>query len=423
MSQKTKKETAAMVAESKHSKIYDAIVVGAGPAGSCAAAYLANQGLDILVIEKQKFPRFVIGESLLPQCMVALEKAGLLPAVQKAGFQVKDGALFEMGDSTSTIYFEKKFSEGPYSTFQVIRSDFDHVLIKEAERFGAEVRFETELRAIRFLDECELDIFDEKTQSSDMVRGKFVFDASGYGKTLPRLLNLSKPADFPVRNASFTHVRNDLRDETVDDNKILIAIHPEIRDVWYWLIPFTNNIASAGVIYPPHLAETFATPNDAWDTLMAQSPNMSRRLVHAEKVREVNCISGYAWSTDKQYGDRYCLMGNTAGFLDPVFSSGVTIALMSAIKACEVFVASLNGESANWEEYEEYVNRGLNVFSAYVNAWYDQSFQDVLFYNHPEERTVSLITSVLAGYAWDEKNLYTVEAAKRLKILHNLCST
>ena len=223
------------------------IIIGAGPAGSIAGALLRNKGYQAIIVEREAFPRFSIGESLLPQCMEFIEQAGMLDAVQAAGFQLKNGAAFLHGDKHSEFCFADQFTPGFDSTYQVQRNRFDALLADEAQRMGVEIRWLQEVIAADFSgSKPVLTVQDRTTGQNYQLNADFVLDASGFGRVLPRLLDLEKPSGFPVRQAIFTHLEDRIDDTNYDRNKIRIIVHPELTDVWYWLIPFSNGRCSFG---------------------------------------------------------------------------------------------------------------------------------------------------------------------------------
>ena len=216
----------------------DVLVIGAVPSGAIASALLARNGYNVRVLEKEIFPRFSIGESLLPQCMQYIEEAGMLAAVHAGGFQYKNGAAFLHDGRYSEIDFREKFSPGWSTTYQVDRSSFDKILADEAERMGADIRYQHEIIDVDVSGERPIVSYKDSGGEIATLEANFLLDASGFGRVLPRFLGLNIPSDFPVRQAIFTHVVDHIDSDWFDRNKILITIHPRDRDVWYWLIPF-----------------------------------------------------------------------------------------------------------------------------------------------------------------------------------------
>ena len=210
----------------------DVLIIGAGPSGSVAAALLARRGHSVRVLERQQFPRFSIGESLLANSMQFVEQAGMMEAVLACGFQFKNGAAFAHRDRYSDYNFSQKSSPGYGHTFQVPRADFDKALADDAARQGADVRYQVEIRAADFTGgQPTLETCDAQGRR-ETHRARFVLDASGFGRTLPRLLDLERPSDFPVRTALFTQVEDRIPSGAFDRQKIRVVVHPTVRDVW-----------------------------------------------------------------------------------------------------------------------------------------------------------------------------------------------
>ncbi|MFJ5298130.1 NAD(P)/FAD-dependent oxidoreductase [Pseudomonas sp. NPDC088368] len=408
------------IADREHRQI---VVIGAGPAGAIAAALLKRRGHDVLIIERQAFPRFSIGESLLSHCLDFVEEAGMLDAVHAAGFQVKNGAAFACGEQYSAFDFSETFSNGKPTTFQVQRADFDQLLADEAMRQGVDVRFQETLIAADFTAEQPVLDVQRKDGSQYRLQADFVLDASGYGRVLPRLLDLEAPSDFPLRQAVFTHVEDRIDDPGFDREKILVSVHPTMRDVWFWSIPFSNGRCSVGVVAS---AERFKDkPADLDACLRAfidETPSLQRVLQNAVWDTPARTIGGYAANVKTLHGKGFALLGNAAEFLDPVFSSGVTIAMRSASMAAAVLHRQLQGEAGDWEnEFAVPLKKGVDTFRAYVEGWYDGSFQDVIFYPGSSDDIRRMICSILAGYAWDERNPFVAEPKRRLRMLAEIC--
>jgi len=404
------------------------IIIGAGPAGSIAGALLSNKGYQATIVERDVFPRFSIGESLLPQCMEFIEQAGMLDAVQAAGFQLKTGAAFLYQDKHSEFCFADKFSDGFDSTFQVQRDRFDALLADEAQRMGVEIRWQQEVIAADFSGSKPTLTIKDTSGRHDQLTADFVLDASGFGRVLPRLLDLEKPSGFPVRQALFTHLDDRIDDASYDRNKIRIIVHPELTDVWYWLIPFSNGRCSIGVVGE---AEVFnihgADRQSVLKQFVAEEPGLSALLQNAVFDTPVNSISGYSANAKSLYGKGYALLGNAGEFLDPVFSSGVTIAMKSASLAFDVLDRQFNGLSADWQrDFAEPLQKGVDTFRTFVTSWYEGGLQDVVFYPHLKKieqmnDIKQMICSILAGYVWDENNPYVKNHRLRLRTLVELC--
>ncbi|MGH8442324.1 MAG: NAD(P)/FAD-dependent oxidoreductase, partial [Nevskiaceae bacterium] len=256
----------------------DVLIIGAGPAGAVAGGLLAKNGYSVRVLERQKFPRFSIGESLLAQSIQLIDEAGMLEPVMSAGFQFKNGAAFVRGSEYSEYNFADKSSPGPMSTFQVPRAEFDKVLADAAAGMGADIRYEIEITAADFSGTPALTSRDVAGKV-EKHEARFVLDASGFGRTLPRLLKLDRPANFPVRAALFTHIRDHIPAGEFDRQKIRVTIHPEQHDVWYWLIPFSDGRSSMGVVARDETLQAIAGSNEErlW-TLVRQDRGLGELL-------------------------------------------------------------------------------------------------------------------------------------------------
>lgn len=398
---------------------FDVAVIGAGPAGSVASALLRKKGYQVCMLEKQHFPRFVIGESLLPHCMEMLEEAGFADAVRaEPGFQLKNGAAFSWGSRYTEFDFTDKFSDGPGTTYQVRRAVFDKILIGEAAKQGVEVRFGHGVTAFdNSGDFARLNIETDTGKRYELT-AKFVLDASGYGRVLPRLLDLETPSHLPPRQAHFTHIDDNITNPKFDRNKILITTHPQHRDVWIWLIPFGDNRCSIGVVGTP-------------DKLVGESETVLKKFVYeCPMLNEIldkavwendfpfRSIQGYSANVKSLHGRHFALLGNAAEFLDPVFSSGVTIALHSAKLAADLLAKQLKGEAADWQtEFAEPLMIGVDTFRTYVDGWYDFRFQNVVYAPDRSPEISRMLSSILAGYAWDTENPFVAKSEQRLTAL------
>ncbi len=403
----------------------DVLVIGAGPAGSAVSSMLTNSGHDVLVMEKTVFPRFSIGESLLPQCMVDLEKAGLLEAVQQQNFQVKDGANFTFKEQFSSFLFKDKFSDGPSTTYQVQRAQFDNALIEQAQKMGVQVQFDRELKSIDINNEgTSKAYFQNKEGVEQQVNFKFVVDASGFGRALPKQLDLDLPSDFPSRQSLFCHFKDNFSQD-FDRQKILVAVHDENPDIWFWVIPFSDGTSSLGVVGEQKYFDAIeGTSKEKLDHFVSGSKQLSAFLQNAEFHQDIKTIKGYASNVKSLYGDNFVLLGNAGEFLDPVFSSGVTIALRSATLAAPLITKQLKGESVDWEnEFSNELKKGVNTFKAFVESWYTGELQTIIMAPKPEPKIKQMICSILAGYTWDPENPYTRNSKRRLSTLANLIGT
>src|SRR6266481_2898976 len=393
----------------------DVLIIGAGPAGSLAAALLQREGFRLLVVEKQTFPRFVIGESLLPSSMALLEQAGLLDAIEKQGFMRKYGAVFFRGNQTCNFDFANQSTPGFKYTFQVTRADFDKTLADTVAARGVEIHYGHSVTDVSF-GNSHATVADAGNNQRN-VTARFVLDCSGYGRVLPRLLKLEEPSTFPPRESLFAHVIGDHRPDGREEGKIWVCIHT--GGAWIWIIPFSNGKSSVGVVGDPEFFKSFPEePEARLREIIMSDPNAAARLAGMKLVFPPQRIAGYACSVKTVYGPQFALVGNATEFLDPVFSSGVELALESAQRAVQVLTRHLHGETVDWQrEYADYIKQGINTFRSYVSAWYDDKLPQIFFAPQRDPEIMKQICSVLAGYVWDKSNPYVTQADRALSLL------
>lgn len=402
----------------------DVLIIGAGPAGTVAAALLADAGHRVHLVEKQHFPRFAIGESLLPQCMEYLERAGLLEAVQAAGFQRKDGAAFAWGERRAQFEFADKFSAGWSHTYQVERDRFDALLADQVRERGVPIEFGTAVTGFHPGNNGVLATLTDEHGGERPFRARFALDASGFGRVLPRLLGLEKSSGFAARRALFTHIDDGIDDPRFDRDKILITVHQEDPRAWFWLIPFPGGRASLGLVAPDDFFAGLPEDNDAaLDTAVAGETGLRHLLGRARRRFPTRRNTGFAAAVTANHGPGYALLGNAADFLDPVFSSGVTIAMHSAVLAADTLDRQLRGLAADWQsDFAEPLAVGVDTFRHYVRGWYDGRFRTVVFHPDPPAEIKAMVCSILAGYAWDRDNPYVQQPKRRLAALAELCA-
>ncbi len=382
----------------------DVLVIGAGPAGTVAASIINKAGFKVKIIEKQKFPRFVIGESLLPRCMEALTEAGFVEALKEKGFQEKAGAKFVKNGKICDYFFADQFTAGWNWTWQVPRAEFDKTLADTVEKMGVPVSYETTVTAINFTGSDSVTTVEDLNGNKTEIAARFIIDGSGYGRVIPRLFNLDKPSNLPPRKALFTHVVDLKRSMDDEPNRITIIVHKP--GVWVWVIPFSSGITSVGFVGNPEFFSAYAGDNEkVLRQLIATQPYLAERLQGVDFVFDPAILQSWSTTTDQFYGEGFVLTGNVTEFLDPIFSSGVTLATVSSQKAANLVIRKLNGEDVDWDkEYTKHLLQGVNTFRSYVMAWYEGTLDTIFFAEKQNYEVKKMICSVLAGYVWDMKN-------------------
>jgi flavin-dependent dehydrogenase len=234
------------------------------------------------------------------------------------------------------------------------------------------------------------------------------------------LFNLDKPSNLPPRKALFAHTV-DLKRSTADEpNRITIVVHQP--GVWIWVIPFSSGITSLGFVGEPGFFKQYEGSNEEQlRALIAADPYLSERFKDVELVFEPRVLESWSSTTEKFYGDGFVLTGNVTEFLDPVFSSGVTLATVSSQLAAHLVIRTLNGETVDWDkEYSEQMMQGVNTFRSYVMAWYEGTLDTIFFADNQDPEIKKKICSVLAGYVWDLNNPYV---KNHTTALHKLART
>jgi flavin-dependent dehydrogenase len=256
-----------------------------------------------------------------------------------------------------------------------------------------------------------------------VIETEFILDASGFGRVLPRLLELETPSSFPVRGAIFTHIEDHIEADEFDRNKIRITVHRENYHVWYWLIPFSDGRCSLGVVAETDfLARYTGHETDRLRALVDDDRTLSTLLRNARWDTPARQIVGYASNVKSLCGRGYALLGNAGEFLDPIFSSGVTIAFKSASLAAALMPRQLAGAAVDWEsEFAMPLKRGVDTFRAFVESWYRGGFQRIIFHRRQPPDIRRMIAAILAGYAWDLTNPYVRATERRLAALEELC--
>ncbi|WP_026934300.1 NAD(P)/FAD-dependent oxidoreductase [Christiangramia echinicola] len=398
----------------------DIVIIGAGPSGSIAAGYLEKHDASVMILEKQKFPRFTIGESLIPKCMDNFEEAGFLEILKSQGFQKKFGARFIKENKTAEFDFSKKFGEGWNWTWQVPRADFDKVLTDELSLRGVDIRFETEVTSVSYRDKFWTIMTRNQNGKVSEITSKFIIDSSGNGRVLARQLDLEAPPKIYDHSSIFTHIKETNRPEDIEGNQITFEVLN--TETWFWYIPFSNGVSSLGFVGPNSWIENSNENNNvAFKNMLRETKFYQGRFDNYQfNFRPVK-INNISKNVKYIHGEGFALTGNSAEFLDPVFSSGVAFATESGLLAAKLALREINGEKINWEvEYSDYIKKGVNVFSTYVKEWYSGKLQDIFFHPFPNPKIKEQICAVLAGYVWDNKNPFVRNHARILENLHTL---
>jgi flavin-dependent dehydrogenase len=384
----------------------DVIVVGGGPAGSTAASWLARAGLRVMLFERDRFPRFHIGESLLASVNDVLHAIGADGLVKQAGFPEKWGATFMSADGRIERYADFSIAPGVPrpQTWQVPRAHFDDLLLRHASRNGADVREGHRVVDIDVSDD-QVTALVQDAESGDggrrTIRARAVIDASGRASILARKFNLRVDEPRLANVAVFSHYTGVPRQHGRRGGDIRIVARDDLG--WFWLIPIADDLMSVGVVLPAHAARAFrALPHEAWlESAIAETPVVAELMANAQRAWPVRVEKDFSYASRAYAGARWFLAGDAGSFLDPVFSTGVAIALESGLEAAQAVVHAI--ESGKWTgrhvtRYSRRQGQRYRSFRRFVLGFYTPAFRDLFFSQDPPPRIFRSVVAVFAGY-------------------------
>ncbi len=398
----------------------DVLIIGAGPAGTVAAAYLAQKGIKVSIVEKSEFPRYTIGESLIPHCMENFKEAGLLDTLQEQNYQIKKGAKFIRNNTAGIVDFAEKFGEGWNYTWQVPRDHFDMVLAEACQQKGVKIHYNTRVKNVKFLADANSITEVESENKTKSIEASFVIDASGFGRVLAKQLDLEAPVNLAQHSSIFTQVNDVLRPKGEKGTQITFEILE--REVWFWYIPFSNGNTSIGFVGPNKWFSQFSNNLEtAFREMLSRSKNFKEQFIEQAFLFTPQKVNNMAKNVSKTYGKGFVITGNSAKFLDPIFSSGVAFATESSLRAAKLILKELQNEKVDWQkDYEDYMDRGTSVFESYVREWYNGNLQKLILHQNPNNQIKQQVCAVLAGYVWDDTNPFVRKHTSIIKNVANL---
>ncbi len=380
---------------------YDAIIIGGGPGGSTAGCALAQAGKKVLILERERFPRFHIGESLIPYGNDVLREIGVWDKMMQAGFMEKLGAEFVLGNSKActNILFGRYLKSGYAQTFQVERAKFDHLLLDHAASLGCEVWQEAKVKSATVTDDGAT-VTCEKDGRTHEISARWILDASGRDAFLGRQMKLPKTdLGLPKKFATFAHFHGVKRNDPPHQGHITIV---RLDFGWFWIIPLDAEKTSIGLVQTlDHFKSTGRTPAECFEHVVATSTELQRRMTGVERVSDYHFAGDYTYRHLQNAGPRWLLIGDAAGFIDPIFSSGVMLAIRSGHAAAkEIVAADAAGTVLSpraRKRYTKHVGEMCEVFLNMIKMFYNNSSFEVFMDPDPPISMAQAVNNLVAG--------------------------
>ena len=371
---------------------YDVVVVGAGPAGSSSAGFLAQAGLKVLLLEREKFPRFHVGESLMPECYWPLQRLGLIERMKGSRFVKKRSVQFvaASGKESQPFYFTEHDPRECSTTWQVERADFDQLLFERAAELGADCYDQTRVLDVLLTEDGQAQGVKLKDShgKTTTVSCRVVVDATGQSSLVAHKLGLRQEIPHLKKSAIWGYFQNAKRDEG-DNAGATIIMHTLQKESWFWFIPLSNDITSIGCVGDNEYMLKSGLDTEARYALeLTRCPGLQERLQQAERVGKLHVAKEYSYWTAKQAGPGWLLIGDALGFIDPIYSSGVYFALAMADMAADSVIEAFEKNDFSPEQLGKWCadfTQGSQWIRKLVDAFYTKEFSFGRFMGqHPE---------------------------------------
>jgi flavin-dependent dehydrogenase len=379
---------------------FDVVVIGGGPGGSTASTILAQSGLRVALFEREKFPRFHIGESLIPETYWVLERLNMLPKMQQSHFVKKYSVQFvnASGKLSAPFYFWDNKPHECSQTWQVVRSEFDQMLLDNAREHGVDARDGVHVVDVLFEGDraCGVRISDESGRRD--VRAKVVVDASGQAAMLQNRFKLRLWDPVLNKGAIWTYWQGAYRDTGRDEGATMV-LQTVDKQGWFWYIPLHDNIVSVGVVAPfDYLFKGRGGHETTYHEEVDRCPAVKERIGNATRVTGYFATRDYSYRARQAAGNGWVLVGDAFGFLDPLYSSGVLLALRSGEMAADAIVEGLQKGDVSGAQLGKWsgpFNEGMDRMRRLVCEYYNGFSFGKFVRNYPELR--GTVTDLLIG--------------------------
>ena len=398
----------------------DVAVIGAGPGGTASACYLAREGLKVVVFERETFPRFRIGESLLPHNMPIFEELGVAEEMEKR-FIRKYGAHFadRTGYRRSRYPFATAIDKSYPYAYEVERAEFDQVLLDRAKEDGAITYMDWTVREVLFDGDqaVGLKAVNNDTGEQLTVNCPMIVDASGHSSLINRTKGYKHKSVLRTRAAFFSHFEDAYREQGEQEGDIQIVA---FRYGWFWMIPFKGNTTSIGAVVNERFLAERAKDEDAEASMwraINDTPFVANRVKSARQKWPARTIGNYSYGSSSYAGDGYVAIGDAGAFLDPVFSSGVFLTMKSAQLASQGILKAFETKDfsrRHFASYEKRVRAGQKIFLRFIQGWYDPAFLDLFFFPTNFMGIRTAIVTVLAADLFNPKYLWSLKLRIRM---------
>jgi flavin-dependent dehydrogenase len=376
---------------------FDVAIIGGGPAGSIAGSVLARYGRSVVIFEREKFPRFQVGESTIPASLDTLQRIGVKEKIDQAGFLTKDGGeiVSACGGARAKFFFRNALKPRWKTAYQIDRKTFDDILLRHAESLGCEVREETRVESVEFdADGATLQCRNNPAPT----RATYTIDCSGRSSLLANRFRLKQPFPHLKKFSVYSYYQRNSKSNASED-----AYTRMIRgsDAWFWVIPIADGKISVGVVMDlERFNKLKLSPEEALNRTIEEQPEVRKWVKNTTRYMPVFATADFSYAVSQLTGERWILAGDAAGFIDPVFSSGIYMAIYSGEKAGETINLALANpakKGAAFRRYERAVQSRLGSYLKLTSGWYTKEFIEIFL--HPREMVnmVAIVNSVLGG--------------------------